>query len=125
MGLTWAPGCGRRPTTGDVVPSRTGRAAVVLSGRDGGKALRCTGRLSASEARALARQAAQGTAVGAAVVRERAGHPAGRVIPHRAPERYRAVLRWTLRAIGRPAGLRACLAGLRAIGWCKPVGKGA
>lgn len=120
--VTWLPGCGRRPRTGDVVlPRASASTPVLLTAKDTVRALRVGPRLSASEAREIAKQAAHGKSAGARVLR----HRAGRVdlsLPSHVPayraDATRAVMRLTRRMIGRAVGIRGCLEGLREIGWC-------
>lgn len=120
LGVTWWPGCGRKARTGDVAAGqRSTTALTVLSGRDGGRKLRCSGRLSPSEARAIAKHAATGATTGVRVLLDKGGRDPGRPIPNAASDRTRAVLSMTRRVIGRPVGIRECMRGLRAIGWCK------
>lgn len=117
--VTWWRGCGRPLRKGDVAPSRRAKGAIALKGRDGGKDLRAGPPLSPAEARAIVPQIERQASSGAAVVASMAGRRVLRPLPTaRRPERCRSVLRWTMRVLGRPVGIRGVMAGLRAIGYC-------
>lgn len=103
---------GQRVTTGSVV-----NGGFALTGRDSGKRRRSSGPLSASEARVIAAHVARQDSAGAVVVAEATGRRPLPSIPKRHDTRTRSVLRMTQRVIGRPAGITAVVAGLRAIGF--------
>jgi hypothetical protein len=99
-------GEGEKPRTGEVVPSSTGKHSVALSGRDSGKAMRCTGRLSMVDATLIVASMRSPTlSAGRRVMMRRAGSTE-QVIPQDGCDQARAVLRWTNRCIGRPVGMR-------------------
>ena len=99
-------GEGEKPKTGEVVPSSTGKHSVALTGRDGGKAMRCTGRLSMVDAALIVASMRLPTlSAGRRVLMQRAGSTA-QVLPQDNCDQTRAVLRWTNRCIGRPVGVR-------------------
>lgn len=124
--VTWWPGCGRKARAGDGVPSKGAakgsRCFVVLKGRDAMREARCTGKLSEAEARAIAQPAASQALTGGRVLAMKAGRAQGLTLPKHPADRTRAVMRLTKRVIGRPVGIKACMEGLRAIGWCKVKG---
>lgn len=119
--VTWWPGCGRKARVGEAAPSvgaGGSRRFVVLRGGDSARSDQCTGRLSMAEAREIARQTRSQKAAGGRVLLMKAGRATNLPTPKHPADRTRSVLRFTKRAIGRPVGINACMAGLRAIGWC-------
>jgi len=99
-------GEGEKPRTGEVVPSSTGKHSVALTGRDSGKAMRCTGKLSMADAAAIVASMRLPTlSAGRRVMMKRAGSTT-QVIPRNRCDQRHAVLRWTNRCIGRPVGMR-------------------
>ena len=107
---------GEKPRTGDTVPSANGRYSVTLTGRDGGKALRCTGKLSRSEGRKLVASLAQGPLTTGRKVIYKAAGSTEQVLPAASVDRSRAVYRWINSTIGRAAGIRAVRSSLREYG---------
>ena len=119
--VTWWRGCGRPLRKGDVAPSRRSSGTVALDGPSKVRSWRSTGPLSESEARKIVPQIERQGCTGAAVVAQVAGRRPLRPCPsprRSSPERCRSVLRWTMRVLGRPVGIRGVMAGLRAIGYC-------
>lgn len=119
--VTWWRGCGRPLRAGDVAPSRRANGTVALDGPSKVRSWRSTGPLSESEARKIVAQVERQSCSGAFVVAVKAGRPPIRPcsIARRSPERTRSVMRWTMRVLGRPVGIRGVMAGLRAIGYCE------
>lgn len=106
----------RPPRTGDAVPCRQHRRMQVLVGGPSRRDLRSTGvRLTDSEARVLARQARTSPVAGARVVGRAVGFREV-LVPKHCADRTRAVQRWAMRVVGKPAGIRECVRAMRALG---------
>lgn len=127
-GCTWAPGCGRKARTGDVVPAPRSARTWRLTGKDAGKRLRIVpaepgdGRklVAALAARTPPRWSGARAIVQALV---RAGHrpsliPVARFRYLRGlgvageDARFDAGRRWTRRVLGRAIGIRAAVAAI-------------
>ena len=90
------------------------RGAVVLTGRDWTRSSRCAAELTAADGARLVLRLASSSCTGAAVLRQAMGKPAGQPLPNDRADRTRAVMRWTRRVLGVPAGIRAARAAIRA-----------
>lgn len=91
-----------------------GRGSVVLTGRDWTRSTRCADELSPADGARLVRSLASSSCTGAAVMRQVLGKPPARPLPKDKADRTRAVMRWTRRVLGVPAGIRAARAAIRA-----------
>lgn len=123
-GVGPAPGTPHRPPrTGDRVsagaicqhrngaPNATG--SVRLTGTDWTRRARCVGRLDDAAGAELARSLVSSCCTGARVMRESLGKPPRGPLPNHAADRTRAVMRWTRRILGVPAGILAARAAIR------------
>lgn len=128
-GCTWAPGCGRKARTGDVVPAPRSARTWRLAGSDPGKRMRLAAVELGDGRRLLAalRARRMPTWSGARAVVAALGRaaPVTRLFPVQRLRRWESLglagdddtrsnagRRWTRRVLGRPIGIRAAVAAI-------------